>query len=220
MRLKLFNRFRFSEIRKDRWQESIKQLSREESSSLRVREFFYYIYVTLRFIVLLPFSILKSIVHLFIFLGELERLHFSPLRKVHHGRDCAIDKQTWLANGHNITLGDFVKISAFSSIMAGRVSTITIGSNTIVAPGVTMVSFNHGTRVNGTPIRYQEWDDLMEDSIVLGEDVWIGANVVILPGTSIGKGSIIGAGTVVKGSIPPETVCYSKDGQLKMVSRK
>ena len=131
-----------------------------------------------------------------------------------------IDRQTWFVNGHNIMMGDFVKVSAFSSVMAGNVSTIKIGTNTIIGPGVVIVSLNHGTKMNGVPIRYQEWKDSAEDSILIGEDVWIGANVVILPGTTVGSGSVIGAGAVIKGAISSETITYCKNGRSKTVRRE
>lgn len=220
MKLRIFEKFRFSEIRKDKWQASVGKLSKQEKAWLMQRELVYFLYRVIKSTVLLPVSTVRFVVSLVHLLNEFERLHFSPLRKIHRGMDCVIDRQTWIVNGHNITMGGFVKVSAFSSVMAGNVSTIKIGTNTIIGPGVVIVSFNHGIKMNGVPIRYQEWKDLAEDSIVIGDDVWIGANVVILPGTTIGSGSIIGAGAVIKGAISPETITYYKDGQLKSVRRE
>ena len=219
MKHEFFQKFRFSEIRQDQWQASMGKLSEREKVSLKQRELVYFLYRTIRFVVLFPVSIIRFASSFFYVLVEFERLHFSPLRKIERGMDCVIDRQTWLVNGHNITMGDFVKISAFSSIMAGNISTIKIGTNTIIGPGVVIVSLNHGTKMNGVPIRYQEWKDLAEDSIIIGEDVWIGANVVILPGTIIGNGSVIGAGAVIKGAVPPDTITY-KNAQLTTVRRQ
>lgn len=140
------------------------------------------------------------------FLLELETLHYFPLRNIKKGRGCVIDRQTWLINGQNISLGHFVKISAFSSLMAGRVASISIGTNTIISTCVVIVAFNHGYMSDKIPIRYQKWDDRSDGSILIGENVWIGANVVILPGSQIGNGSIIGAGSIVKGVVPPNSI--------------
>lgn len=211
MRLKFLQVFRFSEIRRDKWLMTMGKLSRQEISWLRVRRLVSFIYLTLKFIVLLPVSLLRSLFALVLILDEFERLHFSPLRKMRRGKDCVIDRQTWLVNGQNIYLGDFVKISAFSSVIAGNVSTVSIGSNTIVAPGVTIVSINHVYEQPEMPIRYQGFKDTKLDSIVIGEDVWLGAGVVVLPGTSIGAGSVIGAGVVVRGEVPPNTILYGKN---------
>jgi acetyltransferase-like isoleucine patch superfamily enzyme len=42
--------------------------------------------------------------------------------------------------------------------------------------------------------------------VVIEDDVWIGLNAIVLPGTLIGAGSIIGAGAVVSGVIPPRSI--------------
>ncbi len=215
-----FEKFKFSEIRKDLWQASVGGLSKQEIAWLKKRQLVYFLYRLTRSVVLLPVTTIRYAISLIQLLDEFERLHFSPLRQVRRGKDCVIDKQTWIINGQNIVLGNFVKISAFSSIMAGYVSTIRIGTNTIIGPGVVIVSFNHGTKMNGTPIRYQEWGDLAENSIFIGKDVWIGANVTVLPGTIIGDGAIIGAGTIVKGVISSGTIAHYKNGKLKIIKRE
>jgi Acetyltransferase (isoleucine patch superfamily) len=210
MRRRLIEKFRFSEIRKDKWRDSQGLLSEQEKNQLRIRICIHILYRFAIFLTLLPVAIFRSISHIVNLSVELERLHFRPLRRVQRGSECVIDRQTWLVNGQNIILGDFVKISAFSSVMAGNVSTIKIGTNTIIGPGVTIVSFNHGYDLEDIPIRYQAWKDTSEHSIEIGEDVWVGANVVILPGSLIGSGSVIGAGVIVKGVVPPQTVLVNK----------
>ena len=217
MKIKFFQRFRFSEIRKDKWLESVGKLSKEEMGLLKKRSLVFAIYRVFKFLVMFPVSLVIVTFNGVRVLNEFERLHFSPLRKIHRGNDCVIDRQTLLVNGQNIYLGDFVKISAFSSIIAGNESKVTIGTNTIIAPGVTIVALNHGIDLKGDPIRYQKWKEL---SITIENDVWIAANVVILPGTVIGAGSIIGAGVVVKGEIPSNTVIYIKNGSQIRVPRR
>ncbi len=212
---------RFSEIRYDQWRRSVGALPQEDMDRLRRRERMHRALTFLRAMVRLPISILRGVGHGVAILDEFDRLHFSPLRKVRRGQDCVIDRQTWLVNGHSIRLGDFVKLSAFSTIMAGEKAKVEIGANTIIGPGVVIVAFNHGTQPNGIPMRYQDYKDEESNSIVIGADVWIGANVVVLPGSRIGDGSIIGAGTVLKGTLPPGTLAYgeTKD-RLRMVPRR
>lgn len=148
--------------------------------------------------------------HLVLFSLELENLHFRPIRKIKKGKGCVVDHQTWLINGQNIILGDHVKISAFSTIMAGYRSKVVIGDNTIIGPSVLIASFNHGFSRSDIPIRYQTWDESPEKSIKIGDDVWIGGNVTILPGTIIETGSIIAAGSIVKGFVPKYTIYLNK----------
>ncbi len=217
MKLTIAQRLRFSEIKKDKWLASVGKLPEKDKGWLNRREYLFIIYRTIRFIALFPFIIVRTIVNIAKVIKEFEQLHFLPLRRVHRGMDCVVDCQTWLVNGHNIYLGDFVKISVFTSIIAGNTSTIRIGTNTIIASDVTIVAMNHGMNISDGPIRYQQWK---ESSILIGDDVWIGANVVILPGSTIGDGSIIGAGAIVKGIIPPMTISYFKNGRLISVPRE
>lgn len=156
--------------------------------------------------------------HLILLGIELEALHFKAVRKIKTGKGCIIDKQTWLINGENIVLGNYVKISAFSTIMAGYKSNITIGNHTIIGPSVLITSFNHGFRRKDIPIRYQKWEENEDTSIEIGNDVWIGGNVTILPGTKIGNGAIIAAGTIVKGKVPKDTICLNKK-EIRHVER-
>jgi acetyltransferase-like isoleucine patch superfamily enzyme len=136
------------------------------------------------------------------------------MRQLVRGKGCVIDHQTWLINGGNIFLGDFVKVSSYSALMAGSNSTIRIGTNTIISTGVVIVSFNHGDSSRSVPIRYQPWIDLAEKSIEIGSDVWIGAHVTILPGARIGDGAIIGAGSLVKGDVAPRTVYFNPQNPI------
>lgn len=73
---------------------------------------------------------------------------------------------------------------------------ITIGEHTIFASGLSLISANHNL------------DDLVAGEappsppIVIGDNCWIGCNVVVLPGVSIGSNSVIGAGAIVTKSVP------------------
>ena len=78
-----------------------------------------------------------------------------------------------------------------------------IGNNVMVAPNVTL-------SVTGHPVdpEYRRGGTQFSLPIVIGDDVWIGANSVILPGVTIGDNSVIGAGSVVTQDIPANSVAY------------
>jgi virginiamycin A acetyltransferase len=78
---------------------------------------------------------------------------------------------------------------------------ITIGRDVLIAPGVALVPANHAFARRDVPIRQQGFLP-SKGGIVIGDDVWIGANAVILDGAKIGRGAIIGAGSVVSGEVP------------------
>ncbi len=71
---------------------------------------------------------------------------------------------------------------------------IIIGNRTLFAPGVKFISANHNPDELSQP--------LVTDPIEIGDDCWIGANAVILPGVKLGDRCIVGAGAVVTKSFP------------------
>ena len=67
-----------------------------------------------------------------------------------------------------------------------------------------MIASNHSIE-RSQNISVQPWDE-QRIGRTLGDDVWIGANSVILPGVTIGRGAVIGAGAVVTKSMPSYSV--------------
>jgi acetyltransferase-like isoleucine patch superfamily enzyme len=102
-----------------------------------------------------------------------------------------------------IRVGNDTFINHLCSIWASEQGSISIGNDVLLGPGVTIVSSNHGIAA-GRLIREQPSDDA---DVVIGNDVWIGAHVVITPGVSIGDGCVVGAGAVVTRSLPPGSIC-------------
>ena len=86
---------------------------------------------------------------------------------------------------------------------------ISIGSGCIIGQNVLMYDHDHD---------YHSTENLrngfITDPIIIGDDVWIGSNAVILRGTSIGSGCVIGAGSIIKGKIEPGTLVYPKQSQV------
>lgn len=80
---------------------------------------------------------------------------------------------------------------------------IELGSNCLVSPGVIITSHQHTFARIEVSIRQQP---IQFSRVVIEDDVWIGSNVVILPGVTIGRGAVIGAGAVVTEDIPPHCV--------------
>jgi|TARA_R110002003_G_scaffold116_1_gene10059 acetyltransferase-like isoleucine patch superfamily enzyme len=103
--------------------------------------------------------------------------------------------------GYNVKLGKNVMVN-FNSVFLDT-CLITLGDRTMVGPNVSFYSATHPLDPlvrNGT--RGPE----LGKEIHVGEDCWIGGNVVILPGVTIGRGSTVGAGSVVTKSVPEFTV--------------
>lgn len=81
---------------------------------------------------------------------------------------------------------------------------VTIGNDVMMGPEVVIYTRNHKTDRTDIPMNQQGFNEYQE--VVIGNDVWIGRRVIILPGVTIGDGSIIGAGAVVTKDIPPYSV--------------
>lgn len=106
----------------------------------------------------------------------------------------------------NISLGNNVSIPRFSHIFCSRAS-LTIGNNVIFGPAPTIVTGDHIINCIGTPMFLYKKKGPEEDlPIVIEDDVWVGANVTILKGVTIGRGSVVAAGCVVNKSTPPYSI--------------
>jgi maltose O-acetyltransferase len=76
---------------------------------------------------------------------------------------------------------------------------VTIGNNVLIGPKVVIHSLNHVYRDAGVLIRFQGH---VAKPVVIEDDVWIGAGAVILPGVRVGRGAVVGAGSVVTKDVP------------------
>ncbi len=112
--------------------------------------------------------------------------------------DVRIGRYCFLRAGPgNICMEEDVQIGTFSALTGS--GGLRIGKNTLVARNVLLMSGQHIYKDPTVPIRFQG-SELAKREI--GEDVWLGANVVVLPGVTIGNGAVVGAGAVVTKDIP------------------
>ena len=103
--------------------------------------------------------------------------------------------------GNSLKIGDNVGINHYCFI--GVRGDITIGDNVIFGPRVNIFSENHNFDKLDVPIKNQGVTKL---KTVIGNDVWIGANVSIMAGVNIGDGCVIAAGAVVTKDIPAHSI--------------
>ncbi|ROH95777.1 acyltransferase [Chryseobacterium daecheongense] len=81
---------------------------------------------------------------------------------------------------------------------------IEIGDDTIFGEGVKLYDHNH--LIEKSSVIHVEKEKYTKDIIKIGENCWIGSNVVILKGVTIGDNSVIGAGCIIHKSVPPNTI--------------
>ena len=124
-------------------------------------------------------------------------------------------KGTHIVIGENVRIDSFVKIKptgGLGDLIVGNDSVINsgcvlytgnginIGRGVAIAANCTLAPTNHAFSKRDVPIRQQGFMP-SRGGIIIEDDVWIGANCVILDGSVISQGCVIGAGTVVRGKL-------------------
>ena len=101
--------------------------------------------------------------------------------------------------GNNIVLGKNVFINSNCYFMDG--AKITVGDNVFIGPSCGFYTANH-------PLDYQTRNQGIEQAlpILIGNNVWLGGTVIVLPGVEIGDGCVIGAGSVVTKDIEANSI--------------
>lgn len=116
----------------------------------------------------------------------------------HCGTNVNIEKGAQFSS--EISLGDNSGIGVCAQIS----SEVTIGNDVMMGPYCLIYTSNHCMDRTDIPMWRQGFTK--PDPVVIGDDVWIGARVTILPGVQIGRGSVIGAGAVVTKSVPEYSI--------------
>jgi len=114
--------------------------------------------------------------------------------------------------GAVIRLGNHVGLNGTALTAKRRIE---IGDDTMIAANVIIVDSDFHTKwppERRWTIATQEYDE----EVIIGRNVWIGMNTVVLKGTRIGDNSIIGAGSVVTGAIPPN--CLAAGNPARVIS--
>ena len=103
--------------------------------------------------------------------------------------------------GEGLTMGDNSNIGPYNYI--GCSGKITIGNNVMLAPRVSIYAENHVFDHPEILIRDQ---GVEKKEVIIEDDCWIAANSILLAGVTIGKGSVVAAGSVVTENVPPYSV--------------
>ena len=120
------------------------------------------------------------------------RMDTPPYRKFSLGTKSVIESYCCM-------IGNHTRIGIHNTI----IGPVTIGNHVNLAQGIVITALNHNFK--DTTMRIDE-QGISTNPVTIGDDVWIGANAVILPGVTIGKHVVIAAGAVVAKDVPNNSV--------------
>ena len=124
------------------------------------------------------------------------RMDTPPYRKFYLGAHSVIESFSCINNAvGDVVIGNHTRIGLHNTV----IGPVTIGSHVNLAQGITVTALNHN--FSDTTKRIDE-QGVTTTPVTIGDDVWIGANAVILPGVTIGTHCVVAAGAVVTKDVP------------------
>jgi len=137
---------------------------------------------------------------------RVDILPFNPFKL---GINSTIEDFCTVNNGMGkIDIGNYTRIG-IGSVLIGPV---TIGNNVRLAQNVVITALNHNYTDVSKPISEQ---GVNTQEVVIGDETWVGANSVILPGVNVGKHCVIAAGSIVTKDIPSYSVVAGNPAKIK-----
>lgn len=128
------------------------------------------------------------------------RMDTPPYRRFWLGRRSVVESYCCINNAvGDVTIGDYTRIGIHCTL----IGPVCIGNHVNLAQGITVTALNHNFEDSSKRIDEQ---GVSTKPVVIGDDVWIGANAVILPGVTIGSHCVVAAGAVVTKDIPDHTL--------------
>ena len=124
------------------------------------------------------------------------RMDTPPYRRFWLGRKSVVESYCCINNAvGDVTIGDYTRIGIHCTV----IGPVCIGDHVNLAQGITVTALNHNFADSSRKIDEQ---GISTKPVVIGDDVWIGANAVILPGVTIGRHVVVAAGAVVTKDVP------------------
>ncbi len=128
------------------------------------------------------------------------RMDTPPYRKFSLGDYSVIESFACINNAvGDVMIGDHTRIGLHNTI----IGPVEIGSHVNLAQGITVTALNHN--FGDTEKRIDE-QGVSTKPVTIEDDVWVGANAVILPGVTIGNHCVVAAGAVVTKDVPPHSL--------------
>jgi len=128
------------------------------------------------------------------------RMDTPPYRKFSLGNYSVVESFCCINNAvGDVIIGNHTRVGIHNTI----IGPVKIGNHVNLAQGITVTALNHNF---SDPNKRIDEQGISTTPVTIGDDIWIGANAVILPGVTIGNHSVIAAGAVVTKDVPPHSV--------------
>lgn len=128
------------------------------------------------------------------------RMDTPPYRKFWLGDYSVVESFACINNAvGDVIIGDHTRIGLHNTI----IGPVIIGSHVNLAQGITITALNHNFDDSEKRIDQQ---GISTKEVVLENDIWVGANAVILPGVTIGTHAVVAAGAIVTKDVPPHSL--------------
>ena len=128
------------------------------------------------------------------------RMDTPPYRKFSLGDYSVIESFACINNAvGDVMIGDHTRIGLHNTI----IGPVLIGNHVNLAQGITVTALNHIFENSEKRIDEQ---GVSTSTVIIEDDIWIGANAVVLPGVTIGHHSVVAAGAVVTKDVPPHSL--------------
>lgn len=155
------------------------------------------------------YYLIKKIAHYYFFeLGKIRTMFYTSMM-AKAGKNIFIFPPFHCPSPEGISLGDNINISQNCTISG--TGGVFIGNFVMIGPNSCIISSNHGFLQEDIPMVRQK---PLRAPIKISDDVWIGANVVILSGVTIGQGAIVGAGAIVTKDVKPYSIVVGNPAKL------
>lgn len=128
------------------------------------------------------------------------RMDTPPYRKFSLGDYSVIESFACINNAvGDVMIGDHTRVGLHNTI----IGPVIIGNHVNLAQGITVTALNHNFNDSNKRIDEQ---GVSTSAVIIEDDIWVGANAVILPGVTIGHHSVVAAGAVVTKDVPPHSL--------------
>ena len=109
--------------------------------------------------------------------------------------------------GYQTTIG--ARTFANFGLILLDVATISIGDDVQIGPNVQLLTATHPLEPS---VRRDKWE--AAEPITIGDNVWLGGGVIVCPGVTIGADTVVGAGSVVTGDLPPRVLAVGSPARV------